>query len=962
MKYIQGQWGSAEEFPIASESPWGWALSRFPSTIQTESASVIHKLLPELQTTMAKKKKSPKTAPPTSVQEKVSTPESLKEEGNALFKSGKFHAALTDPPEPLKNILRSSTLMVHWIILTSSLQAADLAPSVATYHGNLSAALTEEGEYLKAIKAIQRAEEVVIARDSEESCKLLAKLSDRLARCLYGASRQNIIDSQFTADHAKLITDLRKLVPSPGKSSWWTRYHRLQFETLPIRRSTLYTGVEYFTIGHDSFHSLLQGCLSGWGPHSEATCPGDSDIPKHSAGGQSTFSFLFGGVGDARHVYSTLLDIYLQNRSSKQVTAHFSLVDIQPAALARDLIFLLVAWNASSTALRSDTKGLSSKTAFYLFCGGAMPPDSYDLLMKTCRELKTALGESPPRLPSFIIIEPGLIPLILESVSFWLDLPSAITTAKVLECMIKPDPKEFISGLRQPLIRAECEVFASLKVLIPPYMDEFEAASNQVEFGRRSDLKGVRRYIEKHWKPNPTLFDPRNYALYNGGHYPNYFDRFGSPNRLAIDASDTLYGRLIDHDPSLGSRGMDPRWPSFTKFHTALFGPMVSALELLKTQVKFEFIGGDVVNFMALLKSGSSFLDWRKDSPTSFTRAWMSNVPDYAGGLLDMALYAVPCLQSVDVASVGMNCLFNGPTWNNKFDDFVYTYTLLLPDQLPQYLGCKLRWFQRVPSILHQPFCLLPCKLPLNSSSHASRTNLEAWLHRVLLRILSPPALIMELNHYILLPTTFRTFMELLIRTVELGYPISWIAEFLNSILSDTLHSTWRPYASSPMPANTITVQYSSTKLQLSSWMADIEVVVASAVPNFPSDLGLSNYLNFAEIGVYRAKIQDIAPDPDHYIGLALLFCAPKFPVGRGSFATRDVLLAKTPSGHAVQIVYSILTREVDVDKKTGTVSWKMSNARFERMKREGWGLYFWLPDLSMIASARSDASDWERI
>ncbi|KAK7028295.1 hypothetical protein R3P38DRAFT_3189774 [Favolaschia claudopus] len=41
---LLGHWGSAEEFPIASESPWGWALSRFPSTIQTESASVIHKL------------------------------------------------------------------------------------------------------------------------------------------------------------------------------------------------------------------------------------------------------------------------------------------------------------------------------------------------------------------------------------------------------------------------------------------------------------------------------------------------------------------------------------------------------------------------------------------------------------------------------------------------------------------------------------------------------------------------------------------------------------------------------------------------------------------------------------------------------------------------------------------------------------------------------------------------------
>ncbi|KAK7059288.1 hypothetical protein R3P38DRAFT_3167579 [Favolaschia claudopus] len=57
------RWGSAEEFPIASESPWGWALSRFPSTIQTESASVIHKGVTLCQPHTGSKN-GPSTEPP----------------------------------------------------------------------------------------------------------------------------------------------------------------------------------------------------------------------------------------------------------------------------------------------------------------------------------------------------------------------------------------------------------------------------------------------------------------------------------------------------------------------------------------------------------------------------------------------------------------------------------------------------------------------------------------------------------------------------------------------------------------------------------------------------------------------------------------------------------------------------------------------------------------------------------
>ncbi|KAJ7138126.1 hypothetical protein C8R44DRAFT_868456 [Mycena epipterygia] len=401
----------------------------------------------------------------------------------------------------------SHSILVLLISIAKS--ARDLDPSVAAYPGNLSAALAENGIYLEASDAIRQAEEIIRQQPSNDG-SLLGRLSNRLAKCLYyQATEKYFLDAKFVSDNEPhLLSGFRGEAVGPKASRGGidtTAYTStlFPFGKVPCKN----TGLEFFTIGHDPFHSLLQGFLDGWGLSPERTCPGDSDIVLHriSSERRLALSFLFGGVGDARHVFSTFIDICAQG-STADAAMHFTLLDIQPAALARDLIILFLL--LSTPMSFGDEYILSAKTVFYVFSGVAMPPDSHALVLKTCRDLAKALDGSGPSLPAYISIDPELVRAILACMEFWIDLPPSISTPKVLR-HVAFDSQNLLASITNPQIRRECEVYSTLKVLLPPYttqVDALEAAHDQVEYGTPKALAGVRKYIENNWKPNSHVF------------------------------------------------------------------------------------------------------------------------------------------------------------------------------------------------------------------------------------------------------------------------------------------------------------------------------------------------------------------------------------------------------------------------------------------------------------------------
>jgi hypothetical protein len=100
-------------------------------------------------------------------------------------------------------------------------------------------------------------------------------------------------------------------------------------------------------------------------------------------------AFLFGGIGDARHLLQTIQAIASDEAKSPSTRHyHFTINDIKPEVFARNLLFFMLLGklaealppsNAKSANL-SKSASLALTTLYYIFIGQLMPPEIHDHL------------------------------------------------------------------------------------------------------------------------------------------------------------------------------------------------------------------------------------------------------------------------------------------------------------------------------------------------------------------------------------------------------------------------------------------------------------------------------------------------------------------------------------------------------------------------------------------------------
>ena len=107
-------------------------------------------------------------------------------------------------------------------------------------------------------------------------------------------------------------------------------------------------------------------------------------------------SFLFGGVGDSRHILRTIIEI-AKHEGARRKLYHFTANDINNYAIIRDLIIWMLIQELSETTKDSDEATLIVNTLIFVYFGTMMPGRASKRLHQAIDEALAALkaGRQP---------------------------------------------------------------------------------------------------------------------------------------------------------------------------------------------------------------------------------------------------------------------------------------------------------------------------------------------------------------------------------------------------------------------------------------------------------------------------------------------------------------------------------------------------------------------------------------
>ncbi|KAI0737520.1 hypothetical protein C8Q80DRAFT_1125297 [Daedaleopsis nitida] len=564
-------------------------------------------------------------------------------------------------------------------------------------------------------------------------------------------------------------------------------------------------------VGHDDVIDVTKG----WGEQ----YPQPFQLNELSADDLRNVAFLFGGVGDARHVFGSLRGLSTAHQAmgaKKQADfhAHLTLFDIHDATIARDLCMFMLLHELNCTddeAVRIEIKA----TLMYTFCGAVMPSYCYS---------RNAASRSFPG---------------EKHLQMMFSLKSVKTSKQ--SCLTCPGPKH---SKRQMIVSCPVPLgdrhikeriwYAQTKVFLPPEElrlrhPDFGTAWVEVQKAREMevpDLSNVNVHIESDWKPNITLIHSniKGYPDLSEDLFEaiNAFQKFNEHINTSTGDARTPQGRSVDRSKS-SAGGEVLAWDVCNVF----FEQTAAALKSLDGKITLEFLIDDICKQLAKMRCGDDSTR-PMAFPRKFARIWLSNVPlkDYTHGPLNVILYVAPNLQDRPYAGVACNSLLNTSAWRDD-DEFFHTYTLLKIKDVPRYLGCTLLNSNAVMEIL----LLGPSpSLPRPLSELATREELTTWLTRVLFNTFIPGRSEPVLPCDTRLPHNLVAFFGLLVYLHRIGYPGHWLSDFLARVLSGRMLSDVVPYTGEyPIPVDEYRRRVPARVVCTDPWLVEFETIIATA-------------------------------------------------------------------------------------------------------------------------------------
>ncbi|KAF1991587.1 hypothetical protein K402DRAFT_416873 [Aulographum hederae CBS 113979] len=742
----------------------------------------------------------------------------LREAGNVLYKSGK----LLDAIEKYR-------------------EASQLGPEDAAILSNLSAAYFELGNYQTCMEYTREALEASPERDDARRTRLNLRLAKSLFHLQdYEQLRSLLADCPGDGE----TSSLREAFTAVERSdSIMTRENRLDFlMNLPRYKSSRQDLPEYFGHGHDDCRSLFD--------------PTFDDQPD----GEKT-AFLFGGAGDARNVYTTLIDIdryeaKFEDAPERQYV--FTLVDIHPATLARNLVILFLMRQYSSLPDLSSRdiplEGLEIlATIQFIFSSAIMPQFAHARLQETVTKVMSALKD-PASLPSVFRIRDLDRQKIMRILRSWQKAPDgSITTAYIRKLAMEQSNEAFQIGApnfftkQEILIEHVCHMETGLLSQPSSTQAKYDKPLTDLldkwvpALTKRADVdpqvvRKIGRYLDTHWKPNWTRLD----LEYN--ERPPETRLFDPEYDLSLNPFEFVH-HIYDESGLHEPEGVHSLYGYVRPF----FETTANALDELGDRVVFEFVCDDVNKIFECFYYGlndglPSFETGDHETAPCPRRLYdgihLSNVPDYIGGPLPMLILGLPVLKPHARSVITSTCLRNTTTWRD-IRDFHAEYTLTSTDkEMLLVTGGEIFpdpiWPQCEMPMADYLYWHSATNEKLSFSDLMSRASLERWLCSLFLKIALPFKQSEVFMTYVFNPLNLSMFFRVFIRLHDLGYPSHWLSTVLDCILSNGIETSARPPRSCPVTSTGAGKVNRERHVSIKPFIPEITTLAALWVPVLP--------------------------------------------------------------------------------------------------------------------------------
>ncbi|KAI9060048.1 hypothetical protein FKP32DRAFT_1679333 [Trametes sanguinea] len=548
------------------------------------------------------------------------------------------------------------------------------------------------------------------------------------------------------------------------------------------------------------------------------------------------------------------------------------------------------------------------------------------------------------------------------------------STAAQARTIIESNMSELVSSMQElrttgKMPTHERDWYKRAKVFLPPAElrsrhPGFEPAWRKLAAGgdiSPAEVRKISTHVAEQWKANITLYD----AMYNDPKYHPGGDGYRTQSGDAFEPVNFIENFVNRHKPRkngpITNSADTLAWDIFSAF----FDEIAKAIEGLGDHVTVELIVGGLSEELAKMRTKAD-VTRPEVFPRKFTRMWLSNVPDYTHGPMNMALYVVPNLQDAPEAGASCNCLLNTGSWE-KDDNYFYNYTHLLVKDVPRYLGCRVIHPEAVMDVL----VLGPLSLPRPRSELASRDELTNWLTRVLFNTFLPGKPRLPPQN-VRLPHNLVAFFELLMHLSRVGFPAHWLSEFLARVLSGGMVSDIAPYTGFlPMPLSEMRRRVASRRVRTDPWLVEFENIIATAYHAVPFPISHALPEDFSrdgeDIGVWEVRTTPTQPftimwaffsgNGSPYEPTArLLFYKPSQTTPTEVIKNLPSVFegAKSPAPGS----FFILTAQ-DVMQYDTRIRFRLSKRRVEKMKEEKWAMLAYRQDTGLQAIKPIPVSRW---